>query len=121
LNAVKMATETLAEDLGSQPEDIQKRLGAINTNILSAINSVRKLSGALRPSSLERLGLVDAVHDHIEKVKAMHSLPIDFKAGGLKEVKLNSDTEINIFRIIQEALNNVVKHAGARQVTIRLT
>lgn len=121
LNAVKMATETLAEDLGSQPEDIQKRLMAINANILSAINSVRKLSGALRPSSLERLGLVDAVHDHMEKVKSMHSLSIDFKTGGMKEVKLSSDAEINIYRIIQEALNNVVKHAGARQVTIRLT
>lgn len=121
LNAVKMATETLAEDIASQPETIQKRLAAINAHILSSINSVRKLSGALRPSSLERLGLVDAIHDHIKKVQAMHSLNIDFKAGGMKEIRLNSDAEINIYRIIQEALNNVAKHAGAKQVTLRLT
>ena len=121
LNAVKMATETLAEDLNSQSDDIQKRLMAINANILSSINSVRKLSGALRPSSLERLGLIEAVRDHIEKIQAMHSLSIDFTTGGMRDVRLSSDTEINIYRIIQEALNNVVKHAGARQATIRLT
>jgi signal transduction histidine kinase len=45
---------------------------------------------------------------------------IDFAAAGVDELDLEYETEINIYRLIQEALNNIKRHAGADQATIRL-
>ncbi len=120
LNAAKIGIETLAEDLSQQSGEVKKRLDDISKILQSSINSVRQLSGALRPSFMERLGLVEAIRDHIRKLVGVHSLSIDFKAGGIKEIKLDNETEINLYRIVQEALHNVVKHSRASQVNIRL-
>ena len=61
-----------------------------------------------------------AIRSYYGKLVGVHSLSIDFKAGGIKEIKLDNETEINLYRIVQEALHNVVKHSRASQVNIRL-
>ena len=47
-------------------------------------------------------------------------MKVDFQSAGMKNVRLDSDTEINLYRLIQEGLNNIRKHAGASRATIKL-
>lgn len=120
LNAVKIGLETLAEDLGRQDRDVLPRFGSLSQILQGCIESVRDLSAGLRPASLERLGLVETIRHHCRKISLVNGLRIDFKSAGMAGLKLDSDVEINLYRVVQEALHNVVKHAQASEVSIRL-
>jgi len=120
LNAAKISIETIAEDLKEIPQELQQRVEQLSDILQGSIQSVRRLSAGLRPSFLERLGLVETLKDHCCKIASLHNIEIDFKAAGIKELKLDKDTEINLYRIAQEALHNIVKHADASQASVRL-
>ena len=120
LNAAKISIGTIAEDLRDVPEELTQRVTHLADILQGSIQSVRRLSSGLRPSSLERLGLVETLRDHCRKISSLHNIDIDFKSAGIKELKLDKDTEINLFRIAQEALHNIVKHAHASQTSVRL-
>lgn len=120
LNAAKIGIETIAEDLKEIPADLRLRVNQLADNLQGSIHSVRRLSSGLRPSSLERLGLVETLRDHCSKISSLHNIEIDFTSAGVKELKLDKDTEINLYRIAQEALHNTVKHAAASQSSVKL-
>jgi signal transduction histidine kinase len=82
--------------------------------------AVRDLSYDLRPPTLDQLGLVQTVFMYCEEFAEKTGLSVDFTSAGMNELDLSSDAEINLYRLIQEGLNNVRKHADARHVTIRL-
>lgn len=120
LNAVKMGIETLGDDLSGESADAMERVSGLSEMLQDSIQSVRQLSAGLRPPVLERYGLVRTIREHCEKLADAHGLEIDFQAPGMKEVKLDNKTEIKLFRVVQEAVHNVVKHADADQLKIRL-
>lgn len=120
LNAAKISIETLADDLGDIPDGLRSRVDTLAEILQGSIQSVRDLSAGLRPPALEKLGLVDALRDLCHRFTSLHQLKIDFKSAGLKELRLDKDTEINLYRIAQEALNNIVKHARASEAEVRL-
>lgn len=120
LNAVKMGIETLAEDLADGSSEILGRIGGLSGMLQDSIQSVRQLSAGLRPPVLERYGLVRTIREHCEKLSTAHDLEIDFQAPGMKEMKLDNKMEIKLFRVVQEAVHNVVKHAEASKMKIRL-
>jgi len=120
LNAVKMGVAALSEDLEGSSGEITERVVSINTMLQGSIQSVRQLSAGLRPPALERYGLVRTIREHCQQLSKTSGLEIDFQSPGMKEVKLDNKTEIKLFRVVQEAINNVVKHARANKVTIRL-
>ncbi|MCM2356892.1 MAG: PAS domain S-box protein [Geobacteraceae bacterium] len=120
LNAVKIGIDTLAEDLADSSGDLLARVQYLSRVLQDSIQSVRHLSAGLRPDSLERLGLVGAIRNDSAKLVAAHGLRIDFKTAGMKGIKLDNEAEINLYRVFQEALNNVIKHARATAVGVRL-
>jgi signal transduction histidine kinase len=69
---------------------------------------------------LDQLGLVQTVYQYCEDFSEKYGLNVDFFSAGMDDLKLDFDTEINIYRLIQEGLNNIKKHADASRVTIRL-
>jgi signal transduction histidine kinase len=97
----------------AQTSVIAERLG-------TAIRSIRDLAYGLLPPGLTELGLVETVLAHCEDFSLRHGIAVDVFADGLGGVAFDFDTQINIYRLIQEALNNVRKHAKASRVTIRL-
>lgn len=121
LNAVKIGIETLVDDLEGAPANFRDKVRNLSNILDSSIQSVRQLSAGLHPSTLERLGLVETIRSHCQRFSSLHNLRLDFRSAGMKEVKLDSDIEINLFRVVQEALHNVVRHAEASGVSIRLT
>jgi signal transduction histidine kinase len=66
------------------------------------------------------MGLVHAIFQYCEEFSERTGLAIDFASAGLEKAALDSDTEINLYRLIQEGLNNVHKHAEARRATVKL-
>jgi signal transduction histidine kinase len=82
--------------------------------------SVRNLAYDLRPRGLQELGLLRTVHQHCKEFSLRHRLQLDFFSAGMDHLKLDPDIEITLYRLLQEALNNVVKHARATRISVRL-
>jgi PAS domain S-box-containing protein len=87
--------------------------------IITAIKEVRELSKALVPASLDENGLTNALEDLIKKVKALNTIEITTRYN-FDEKKLSPKFKLAIFRIVQEQLNNIVKHSKASRVTIMI-
>ncbi len=83
------------------------------------LEELHRLAVDLRPASLDHLGLEAALRQHAETVAAQHGLNIQFEAVGKIE-RLPGEIETAIYRIAQEALTNVVRHAQASRVGILL-
>jgi two-component system sensor histidine kinase DegS len=73
----------------------------------------------LRPVALDELGLVPALREHLARCEREHSLAVDFTAD--EGERLPASVETALFRIVQEAVNNVFQHAQARRVSVILT
>jgi chemotaxis family two-component system sensor kinase Cph1 len=78
------------------------------------------LAWELRPASLDELGLVAATEGFTQDWSKHFGIAVDFHTSGLAAIRLEPDIEINLYRIAQEALNNVYKHAQATQVDVIL-
>lgn len=83
------------------------------------LENLHRLAIDLRPASLDYLGLVAALRQHTEMVSEQHQLQIQFEAVG-KIDRLPEEAETAVYRIVQEALTNVIRHAYATQVEILL-
>jgi signal transduction histidine kinase len=84
------------------------------------LDGVRDLALELRPSVLDDLGLAPALQRYVRTCAARHNLAIDFQTVGLNGLRLPSPAKTALYRIVQEALTNVARHAQARQVSLLL-
>lgn len=75
------------------------------------------LAWELRPSALDDLGLTDAIGAFVNEWSKHYEIPADFYAANLGNERLNREAETHLYRISQEALNNIAKHANPSQVT----
>ncbi len=86
----------------------------------NSIKELRRVTRALRPVYLEELGLVAALEMLARETQQIHGTKIQFQRTG-DERRLTSDTELALYRMAQEALNNVVRHAGASYTVVKLS
>jgi signal transduction histidine kinase len=84
------------------------------------VHDVHQLSHELHPAKLDLLGLVGGVQCFCRDVSRQHGLNVDFRhaLGGRSP---SADVGVGLFRIVQEALHNVVKHSGSRDASVRLS
>jgi len=120
LSTVKITCETLFDNYSGEYDEIRQKLSKMSKILQGSINAVRNLAYDLRPPSLDQLGLARTVFQYCEDFSENNAVAVDFYSAGLDDVRLDFDTEINLYRIIQEALNNIKKHGNAKQVTVRL-
>lgn len=91
-------------------------------NAVLAIEEVRKLSRALiLPSNLRELGLLPSLKILIRDIQAVTTLNIDLGTNGFNESLLNEEQKTALYRIVQEQMNNILKHAHASTVSIQLS
>lgn len=83
------------------------------------IENLRRLTRALRPIYLEDLGLVTALEMLAREISQVNSLIVDFQKTG-NERRLSREVELSLYRIAQEALNNVAKHSGATRADLSI-
>ncbi|MBI4271456.1 MAG: HAMP domain-containing protein [Candidatus Rokubacteria bacterium] len=113
--ALGLASITQSRDLDA----VHARAGELRALAVRTLDEVHNLSRGLRPSILDDLGLVPALERHLEEYETTRGLTVDLHARGL-ERRLPGPVEIAVYRIVQEALTNVAKHAEARAVSVLL-
>jgi len=118
LSGIKMSLSALKNNNKGQP-DIGPVIDVIVDEVNHSIQSLRKISNELRPALLDKLGLFAAIEWLINEFKRKTGIDGHFKANSEQPV-INKDIEINIFRICQEALTNISKHAQATRVNIEI-
>lgn len=84
-----------------------------------ALQDVRRIIYDLRPMSLDDLGIVPTLERHLKKISEENNLTIDFDIKGTT-CKLENIIDVALFRIAQEILNNIIKHAKAKKVQVNL-
>jgi two-component system sensor histidine kinase UhpB len=117
LTAIKMALMMLTQRL---PDDqqLRERADYVDALVDRTIESIHRISLALRPSMLD-LGLVAALEWQSREFEKQNGISCAFSSNE-KEIDLSLDHATALFRIFQEALTNIAKHARASKVTVRL-
>jgi signal transduction histidine kinase len=103
-----------------QPGEVKARTAELRSLVAKTLEEVHLLARGLRPSILDDLGLVAALERYFKGYEAATGLHIDFYAQGLDGRRLPPHLETALYRIAQEALTNVAKHAQARNVSVLL-
>lgn len=86
-----------------------------------ALDDVRRITAELRPPALDELGLVAALEDLVSETEERSKLELRFEGfGQVEEHELDTERAVQLYRIAQEALTNVLRHAGAARCTIRI-
>ena len=116
LIAIGQRIELVKETL-ENPGESRTRLSEVRTMVTGAIASVRQFSRDLRPLTLEDLGLTAAIQYLVNQLAQSENIQVNLEVEGKVE-GLPADMEVAIYRILQEALNNVRKHAQASQVNV---
>jgi PAS domain S-box-containing protein len=104
-------------------EEMRQELLERSTELVSsAINEIRKISKSLITPGLREIGLIDSIEDIIDDIKmAKYDMLIDLDLQNIEEDQIEDRRKLTLFRIVQEQLNNIVKHARATRVLIRLS
>ena len=98
----------------------QERASHLRAVASGALEGVHHLSLELRPSVLDDAGLVAGIGRHLREYGQRHGLEVDFRAVGVDGLRLLPAAETAVFRIVQEALTNVARHARAHGVSVLL-
>ncbi len=118
LSGVKLGLSTMKGNVFLSEQNAR----AVNTIIGQLDNSIaelRRVSHNMMPEALIKFGLKEALENYCENIILSGSLDVRLQTYGL-ERRLAQDTEIILYRMVQELLNNVIKHAGARQALVQL-
>ena len=111
LKAIQEA-ETLA--------DVKQYTQEYRSLIACSLEEIQNLAFELRPSSLDDLGLVPALKRYVQEISRRKDIDIDFHWKDYSRSILREEEETIVYRVVQESLTNIIKHAAAKKVKIRL-
>lgn len=117
LSSALLQTEFI-EDLTADV-DVQRELDVMRSLLRTALDEMRQAIRELRPRSLEAESLPDKLSSYVQEFKEKTGTSVQLEIRGTN-FKLTSSLQITVFRLIQEALSNIHKHAQAKEVEIRV-
>jgi signal transduction histidine kinase len=120
LSTLRISCQTLLAAHPHAPSAIKLKTAEMAEALQRSIATIRDLAYDLRPPGLDQLGLNAAIYMFCEDFSKKTGIKVDFNSAGMDRLYLDVDTEINLYRLIQEGLNNIKKHADATRVNIRL-
>jgi signal transduction histidine kinase len=103
-----------------EPAEGKAAVSELRELVVSTLHDVRRLAVELRPAALDDFGLVPAIERLVETVAEQSGLDFDLQSQ-LADERLPTDAETALYRIAQEALTNILKHADARHVTVLMS
>jgi two-component system, NarL family, sensor histidine kinase UhpB len=117
LTSLLISLAVLEESITTQ--EAHARIAETRMLAHKTLRAIRNLSIDLRPSALDDLGLLPALRWYIKEYQQKFPIFVDFQATGLKQ-RLPAEMETALYRIVQEALTNIARHAQAKNVRVRL-
>ena len=119
LSAVKMHLSVLSENNTLKTDKINDSFNTLLTMVDEAVKEVRSVSHNMMPNALLTSGISAAFREFVNKISTTGSLNVDLQIVGLTG-RLNSSTETVLYRVLQECVSNIVKHAQANYISIQL-
>lgn len=119
LTALRLKIASLKE-LSVEHDEISARVERLQEIAERLDSEVSFLAWELRPTALDDLGLVKAVGTFVDEWSRHHEIPADFHSASLHERDVDPEIETHLYRIAQEALNNIAKHSNANHVSVML-
>lgn len=101
-------------------EERELRIETIREEIADAADAVRRIARGLRPPALDEMGLEAALESLVRSLRQTSAPEIELSAEGTGARRLDPDGELALYRIVQEALANAVRHSGASRVNVSL-
>jgi signal transduction histidine kinase len=120
LIAIDQRIQMVSTELNESNPEQATQLNSLHREVNRAVDEVRRLTRALRPIYLEDLGLTTALEMLADDLQRDRKIPVEVRIEG--EIRrLGAEIELAIYRIVQEALSNVVRHSEAGSVVILLS
>jgi signal transduction histidine kinase len=119
LTVLNMEVDWLSRKINDQREAIQNKLQEVSGLLDSMVGSVRRISSELRPGILDHFGLAAAIQWQLGEYKKRWDIQTHFIEPE-EELEVSLKTKTQLYRILQEALTNVARHADATEITVEL-
>jgi len=119
LTAVNVRLATLKTEAAVNTKGLERKIGSTQRLVERTMSTVHRFARELRPPLLDDLGLVPALHAYMKAFTKRTHIPIHFRTFAAIE-RLELDKRTALYRVAQEALTNVAKHAGASAVEVNL-
>jgi signal transduction histidine kinase len=120
LNALMLGLKNLGVSCGNGSSPHTRSFHRLQELTEQLMEKTHSLAWELRPASLDDLGLQTALSNYVEKWSERSGIKADFHSQGFAKQRLPPPIEIAVYRIVQESLNNILKHAGASRVSVIL-
>ena len=120
LSTLKIGCDMLFENQPAISPGLRGKMAELSKLLEQTITDVRNLAYGLQPPGLDEMGLVKALEMYCEEFYERNGVKVEFQSAGLHSFDMDSNSEIHIYRLVQEGLNNIRKHADAAQVNIML-
>jgi signal transduction histidine kinase len=118
LSGVKLSLSTMKGNV-FLPEEHAQSVNNVLTQLDRSITELRRVSHNMMPEALIKFGLKETLENYCENINLSGTLKVQLQTYGMDE-RMEQNTEIVLYRIVQELLNNVIKHAEAKNVLIQL-
>jgi signal transduction histidine kinase len=120
LSSLKLGCDLMFDGQSNISPELKEKKIYLSKVIEQTIIAVRDLSYDLRPPGIDEMGLVTAIEIYCEEFSEKSGLKVEFQSAGMHKLYLDDDIKIHLYRLIQEGLNNIQKHADADRVIIKL-
>jgi len=118
LSAVKIGCDTLLDGHPEIQADIRQRTSELSKILQKTIIAVRDLSYDLRPPYLEKANIIQSLSHLCGEFSNNTGIKAEFYSAGMKNIEIDDFAMINVYRLIQEGLNNIQKHAQASHINV---
>ena len=112
-NEIKQISNTLPEPQSSEMNNISKKL-------VESIDDIRRMSSNIHPHLLERYGLTKAIESMISNAFTALNINLNLQISNVDKL-IPRNVELNLYRIIQESINNIIKHSEAKNVDVMIS
>jgi len=119
LSGVKLSFINMKENMILRPENLSGFERSINM-LDNTIAELRKVAHNLMPETLVRFGLEESLKDFCNSIQASTGIDVVYQQFG-EERRLSTQAEITVYRVVQELVNNALKHAEAKRIIVQLT
>jgi len=120
LSSLKISCEAVFEAIPKTDGPLRERFAEASRILQRAITFTREMAYALRPSNLDHLGFLSAVERYCADFEEKTGIRTRFLPTGMEGVTFDPETEINLFRVVQEALGNIRRHSEATEAVVKI-